>query len=478
VALQIERMLLEKTSKELIETILFCLPDVYAGTFYSIGKPPDLIAERVTTGILDKQKNEVVWGITEPSEFNPPGKPWSQYRDEPGKLSRPLAWCISHQQGQTIDNRTDPGHESNISQSLNKPPEIYRLEPVLVPKSALDLDIYPSAEYPRDFQNNVLWKDSDQAVVGIIKLSFKALPVTSGIPQIQVIQKLTNSLGSKLLSYQLRQDSIKAMQQVSKERLYACNILADSLRNAITKSGLIFSLIKQEIGYLRNQWEKLLFTELQEKDRKKEAIQSLDTMLTEIVCKDQSLVQDLIRVQNKFLELSLPPEKGENWVVMQIETRWCSLLELFPQNDALNANILKTIGLLKSALYFGLDPFVTERYTKIPFGLKKEWINLIYQNLEKFNPNVLNRIIKILEDNGLQIESRERSYRRLVQLKALAETMNQLEHNTNFLLQQVLNGGTEELLAEYFDQFNNKLPKRDKAMSEESPKYPAIPLNS
>jgi hypothetical protein len=280
------------------------------------------------------------------------------------------------------------------------------------------------------------------------------------------------------LSYQLRQDSIKAMQQVSKERLYACNILADSLRNAITKSGLIFSLIKQEIGYLRNQWEKLLFTELQEKDRKKEAIQSLDTMLTEIVCKDQSLVQDLIRVQNKFLELSLPPEKGENWVVMQIETRWCSLLELFPQNDALNANILKTIGLLKSALYFGLDPVVTERYTKIPFELKKEWINLIYQNLERFNPNVLNRIIKILEDNGLQIESRERSYRRLVQLKALAETMNQLEHNTNFLLQQVLNGGTEELLAEYFDQFNDKLSKRDKAMSEESPKYPAIPLNS
>jgi hypothetical protein len=38
------------------------------------------------------------------------------------------------------------------------------------------------------------------------------------------------------------------------------------------------------------------------------------------------------------------------------------------------------------------------------------------------------------------IPSRERSRRMLTQLKVLAENMDQLERNTNFLLRHVLNG--------------------------------------
>jgi hypothetical protein len=178
------------------------------------------------------------------------------------------------------------------------------------------------------------------------------------------------------------------------------------------------------------------------------------------------------------LELSLPPEKGENWVVMQIETRWRNLLEIYPQPQLLAENILNTLGVLKNSLYFGLDPVYIEKYDKISFELKNEWINLIYQNFERFDPSTLNRIIKLLEDDTLQIESRERSYRRLVQLKALAETMNQLEHNTNFLIQQVLNGGTEELIAEYLDPFNNALPKKNLDPVSPSPEPIAVPLNS
>ena len=475
---QIERALFEKTSRELIETILFCLPHAFQGTLYSIGKPPDLIIERIITGTVDKQKSEMVWGKTDASEFDPPGRLWSQYRDEPGRAPQALAWCVMHQQGKTMPESVDPGAESGGSHAKATPSEFYCYEPIMVSKSVLDLDVYPSAEYPRDHQNKVLWKESDQAVVGVIKIHFISPAFNPRHPENQIIKKLTDSLGTKLLSYQLRQDSVKAMQQVTKERLYACNILADSLRNAITKSGLIFSLIKQEIGYLRNQWESLLCTEFKQKDQKKEAIRELNDLLAAIVCNDQALLQDLIRVQNKFLELSLPPEKGENWVVMQIETRWRNLLEIYPQPKLLADNILNTLRVLKSSLYFGLDPVFIGKYDKIPIELKNEWINLIYQNFERFDPSTLNRIIKLLEDNSLQIESRERSYRRLVQLKALAETMNQLEHNTNFLLQQVLNGGTEELIAEHLDPFNNALPKKNIDPVRPSPEPIAVPLNS
>lgn len=49
-------------------------------------------------------------------------------------------------------------------------------------------------------------------------------------------------------------------------------------------------------------------------------------------------------------------------------------------------------------------------------------------------------MIRILGQPVLDIPSREWSRKILTQLKALADTMNNLERNTNFLLRQVLNG--------------------------------------
>ena len=135
-----------------------------------------------------------------------------------------------------------------------------------------------------------------------------------GSYETMVIKKLSRSLSTELLSYQLRQDSLKTMQAYAKDRLNACNILADSLRNTITKSGMIFSLVKQEIGYLRDQWEQLLLKDGKEKYTKSEAIKDLNDMLMAMVNGREDLRKDLFDVQNRFLELSLPPEKGENWV--------------------------------------------------------------------------------------------------------------------------------------------------------------------
>ena len=45
---EIEKAVLEKACREMIETILLCLPNAYKGTIYAIGKPPELLAERIT----------------------------------------------------------------------------------------------------------------------------------------------------------------------------------------------------------------------------------------------------------------------------------------------------------------------------------------------------------------------------------------------------------------------------------------------
>ncbi len=107
-----------------------------------------------------------------------------------------------------------------------------------------------------------------------------------------------------------------------------------------------------------------------------------------------------------------------------------------------------TIDKLKKSLHFGQDPDVIANYNKIPEELKQEWVNLMYRNNDQFDDATIDQLIKVLTNSALMIPSREKSRKTLTQLKALAQTMNQLERNTNFLLDRVLNGGEKGRISE------------------------------
>lgn len=436
-SVEIEKHVLEKACMEMIETILFCLPNAFKGTIYRIGKPPELIAERITSGIID-DRGKISWGLPAKSEYNSPGKPWVEYRDQPGRPLEAMSWCVETQKSWTAqDPRNDARSVRLQVEGVRE--DFHHMESVLVRKSDINSDMYSSSKYPRDYKGNIIWKGSEYVVVAAIKIHFHPFTVKIGSHETRVIKKLSRSLGTELLSYQLRQDSMRAIQQLAKDRLNACNILADSLRNAIIKSGLIFSLVKQEIGYLRDQWEQALIEDREEKNMKMEAIRELNEMLMTLGEGNGGLREDLINVQNKFLKISLPTEKAENWVIMQIEERWKSFLYKCPQDDNKRRMVWQAIDKLKKSLHFGHDPDIIANYDKIPEELKWEWVNLIYKNNDSFNDSALGRLIKILGHPALNIPSRERSKKTLTHLKALAETMSQLEQNTNFLLRQVLN---------------------------------------
>ena len=163
-------------------------------------------------------------------------------------------------------------------------------------------------------------------------------------------------------------------------------------------------------------------------------------MLESINEVSEPLRSDLTNVQNRFLELSLPPDIGENWVGMQIEERWSRVFDETGATETQKEEVRESIQRLKTSLRYGLEPEVIESYDKLPEALKKEWVELLYQQNSRFDPGTLDRLIRILDEPVLDIPSRERSRKILTQLKALAETMNNLERNTNFLLRQVLNG--------------------------------------
>jgi hypothetical protein len=445
-SIEIEKSVLEKACREMIETILLCLPNALKGTIYRIGKPPKLIAERITSGIIEEDRRKISWGLPVKSEYNPPGKPWVEYRDEASRPLEAMSWCVEKQKSWTAEDPKNDARSVRM-QVEGVREDFHHMEPVLVRKLDLNLNMY-SSEYPKDYQGDVIWKESEYVTVAVVKIHFRPHTIKIGSYETMVIKKLSRSLGTELLSYQLRQDSLKTMQEYAKDRLNACNILADSLRNTITKSGMIFSLVKQEMGYLRDQWEQLLLQDSKEKYTKVEAIKELNDMLMDMGNGYEDLRKDLVNVQSRFLDISLPPEKGENWVVKQIEERWKDLLYRYPQGEEIQRKIWGTIERLKKSLHIGRNPEVLSAYDKVPEALKWDWVNLIYTNNDHFDAKVLEKLINMLSNPTLQIPSRERSKKNLTQLKALAETMHQLEQNTNFLLHQVLNWGDRELVSE------------------------------
>ncbi len=436
---EIESAALEKACIEIIETILFCLPTTFKGTIYRIGKPPELIAERIASGIIDATRQKISWGLPARSGYNAPGKSWTEYRDQPGRPLEAMCWCVEHQKSWTVQ---DPCTDSrSIGMQVDgRPEDCHHMEPVLVRRSDLKLDGTLQGENPKDYRGNPIWKDSEYVVVAVIKIHFHPATLKANSRETRLIKKLSRALGTELLSYKLRKDSMKAMERVARERLQACNVLADSLRNATTKSGLIFSLVKQEMGYLRDQWEQVLREARKDGNGKVEAIGELNRLLKNIDGECEELREDLVTVQNKFLDLSLPPEKGENWVSMQIVTRWKNLLGKCPQDEHAGEMIWNTIDKLKKALYYGYDQDSIATYDRIPDDIKAEWVHLLYSNNDHFDALALERLISILHNPALEIPSRERSRKTLVQLKALAETIRKLEENTNFVLEQVLNG--------------------------------------
>ena len=439
-SIEVERDVLERACKEMIETILLCLPNAYKGTIYLIGKPPDLIAQRITSGIVNDNGRKISWGLPAKSEYNPPGKPWIDYRDQPDRPLEAMAWCVDKQKSWTAEDPKNDCRSIRL-QFEGEQEDFHHMEPVLVHKSDLNLDMYSSMEYPRDFDGNFVWTNTDYLVVAVIKIHFRPYSIKIGGPETVVIKKLSRSLGTELLSHQLHKDAVDATHQLAQDRLSACDILADSLRNAITKSGLIFSLVKQEIGELRNQWEQAVLADRQEKDMKEDAIKDLNAFLMDMGADYEEAGKDLIRAQNKFLTLLLSPEKGENWVMMQIEERWKDFLNTWPQEENKSREILQTIEKLKTSLYFGQNRDIVESYDKIPDELKWRWVDLLYKNTDSYRASAIENLIEILENPAIDLPSREKSRKTLTHLKALGETMNQLERNTNFLLRQVLNGG-------------------------------------
>jgi len=443
VAIKIQYEALEKACKEIIETILICLPNAFKGTVYRIGNPPEMIAKRITSGIIDEERRSISWGLPENSDYNPPGKPFSEYRDEPGRPLEAMGWCVERQESWTAEDPKNDARSVRL-QVEGVWADFHHMEPVLIRKRDLYFGNEDQVNYARNYSGELLWEHKEYVVAAVIKIHFRPYTIRIGSPETRIIKRLSRALGTELLSYQLRQQSLEAMQHLAEDRLSSCNILADSLRNVITKYGLIFSLIKLELGFLREQWERVVLEKSDKREMRRDAIQGLNEAVKNIAGSHDAIQKDLTNMQNRFLDIHLPPEQGEKWLRMQIEDRWNLLIREGVIDETTVKAIRGGIDNLKKSLYLGKSPDVLAEYNSIPEHVKTEWVSLLYQDADAVDLDLVDRLVHVLESNCLNLPFKDKSIKSLVRLKAVAEIIGQMEEKTNAVLREVLNGHHEK----------------------------------
>jgi hypothetical protein len=444
--MRISREVLQDVCKKMIRMILFCLPDAFRGTIYSVGPIPDLQTIRIASGHRNGETDEIIWGAANPSDYDYPGKGWEEYRDRPGGILEAMAWCVGKQKSWTAE---DP--ENNIrcvrKQLEGKAGEDYHhMEPVLVKKADLWDDVPPTGVFPEDSTGKPLWADSPYATVAVIKIHFLPGTIKQGDRSTRVIKELSHSLGTQMLSLHAREVALEKEERLIEERKEICDILAHEFRNLVPRIGFAYRAINNEISYLREAWENLIHDHCPEQSSKQIILRQLDSILLDLEKNhdDSNLLNNigrLSRYQKQLMESCLLPHQNETWLRQKIRPLWESILSKTDFSSEKKSQIEELLGRLKQSFQVGLDENLRDKVEGVPAELKEKWVYLAYRELNGRNNGMLKQYIEFLDNLDLDLPRKRHCVKNLVYLKSLVELVPEVEEKLNHRLEQLKNSG-------------------------------------
>lgn len=439
----VSREILEKTCKNMIETILLCLEKATKGTIYSVGPMPQLQAVRITSGI--RNNGEIQWGLPQASDYNFPGKNWEEYRDHPGKALEAMGWCVERQKSWTSDNPYED-IRSVRKQLHGEVEDFHHMEPVLVRKKDLYGEQIRDLEYPLDWQKSPIWQSSEYVVVAVIKIHFVPQGVRRGDRHTRIIKKLSRTLGTELLSLHLRETLSEAQKELSRQRLQTCNELADQLRNALMRLGFIFPAINAEMSFLREQWEAQLKKALPEMEDK----QTILARLNEVIllglpklngAKDLAQLGKELMVEQEELATLFPlPQQGEQWFKNKIQRKWHRLLAESHVWDTNKEEVYDLLERLQKAIWLATDQSLSQKVEHIPEDLRTKWTELAYVHFPTDKLTTLGEVLEFLNHPALDIPHKQQCKRVLSSLKFLVEVMPEIESRVSRVICSLKNG--------------------------------------
>lgn len=440
--------LLERTCKNTIETILFCLRNATKGTIYSVGPMPALRVVRITSGLRSNGNGAIIWGLSQASGYNPPGRCWEEYRDAPGNLLEAMGWCVEQQKSWTADNPQE-NIRSIRKQVEGKLEDCHHMEPVLVRKADLFENSFSSFKYPVNWYGNPIWQDADHVVVAVIKIHFAAHTIQRGDASTKIIKKLSRTLGTELLSLYLRETYLEARQNLALQRLQSSNAIAHELRNTLMKLGFVFPAINAVMGLLREQWEDEMGRTYPELESKKALLQKLSQLLllrqSHLNGQKQllQLSNTLLAEQEELCTLFLAPEQEMRWLRVKIQPKWQRLLSETAAWDSQKETVEQLLTRLEEAISLVTDEAMTMKMD-VPVELKALWPRFIHTLLSANNITLLGDILCSLDHPALKVQHKPQVKTIIKALKVLADVICRMELQTEHLLFFLQNGEEPE----------------------------------
>lgn len=442
--------LLESTCRTMIKTILACLDNATKGTIYRIGLMPELTAVRITSGSRIQGSEVIEWGLPAKSDYNPPGKSWDQYRDQPGRPLEAMGWCVEKQRSWTADNPLED--ERSVRKQLRGEIEDhYHMEPVLVSKASLYGTAADRLCYPLDYLGNPIWHNTNYIVAAVIKIHFEPGSLRQGDSSTRAIRELSRSLGTELLSLYLSDMLYRARKDFARQRLQSCEILAHELRNTLVKLGFVFTAINAQIAIIRESWENLLQTSVPGLEWKGSV---LDKLSEELVQKSSSLKSGselfalselLLAEQKELARLALSPYQEHDWVRNKIRPKWEKLLSITTIWDRAEINSL--LDRLLNSLRTGMEKALVNKVNGFPPEIVEEWSRLAYININSSNLHQIDEVVRLVEYPRLPIAHKEQVLRVLKSLRALVLIIPEVEEKATRILQSLRYGTWAEDIA-------------------------------
>ena len=449
--------LLIASCRTVIKTILLCLDNATKATIYRIGLMPELTAVRVLSGVRtvasnekgfnEKGFDEIEWVLPAVSDYNPPGKKWEQYRDQPDRPLEAMGWCVEKLASWTAeDPMQDP--RSVRKQLLGLPEDEFHMEPVLVRKKSLYGNSNENIQYPVDWQGNHIWGDTENVVAAVVKIHFMPGTLRCGDRSTRIVGELAQSLGSELLTLWFREKLYRASKDFARQRLQSCEILAHELRNTLVKLGFVFSAINAQVAILRENWENLLKEHVPGLEWKGPLLEVLSGALNE-KCHGLNgngelveVCQRLLMEQQELAKLSLSPYQEQEWVRNKIYPKWEKLLagsSLWNQSE-----INPLLDRLSMSLRTGMNYDLVEELDVLPSKLLGRWSKLAYVQITSGNLFHLDEVIQLVEQPMLPVQHKDQMMRVLKSLRALVHTIPEVEEKAARILQSLRYGSWAE----------------------------------
>jgi hypothetical protein len=441
--MRISRGVLEDVCRRMIEIILFCLPDAFRGTIYSVRPMSDLLTLRVATGRREGPVDRIIWGALNPSDYDPPGKPWDAYRDRPGGILEAMAWCVERQKSWTAD---DP--ENNVrcvrKQLEGKGPEDYHhMEPVLVKKTDLWDKIPPASAFPEGSSGKPIWIDSQYATVAVIKIHFLPGTIKQGDRSTRIIKELSRTLGTEMLSLHAREEALEKQKRLAEERQEIYTGIAHDFRNIIARTGFAYRAINNEISYLRSFWESLIYQYNPEVSNKKIIIAELNRLLKIVHETNGSRdINGLLRYLEQLDENTFLPEQSMMLLQQKIRPMWTSILSTSQISIELKAQLEDGLDRLSESFYVGLNQIYIDKIEILSDELKQKWTKLVYREINGRTNGLLKDYIELLDQTNVDIPHKRQTLKNFIYFKSLIELLPDIEDKLNDRLELLKNGDT------------------------------------